>query len=75
MMVATQAEVCANGAKPISPGQRPGNTSTKPFISPERATPSIAHARALTPEFVYLAPGDEFRGVAIKSMSGRYDLK
>ncbi len=29
------------GLQLISPGQRPGNSSTKPFISPERATPDM----------------------------------
>jgi len=38
MMVATQAEFCANGAKPISPGQRPGNSATPKVMGPERAT-------------------------------------
>ena len=35
------------GLKPISPGQRPGTSSTNPFISPEWASPAHAQARDL----------------------------
>ena len=39
-----RGNVCANGAKPVSPGQRPGNSATHKLICPERATPG--HVRA-----------------------------
>ncbi len=37
---------CANGAIPVSPGQRPGNSATNKMISPERATPGGQPAKA-----------------------------
>ena len=37
---------CANGARLISLGQRPRNTATTLFPSPERAKPGNTHAQA-----------------------------
>jgi len=39
-------DLCANGAKPVSLGQRPRNTTNHTMICPERATPGHAHAQA-----------------------------